>query len=225
MTLSIAARCPRTGQVGAGALTAMLGVGKLVTHARPGVGAVTTQAYMNPYLGYDGLRRMSGGESAPEALGQLLAEDPGREQRQVGAVDIHGRPYAWTGGEVPDYGGHLLGEGYAVQGNRLVGREALEAVAEAFERHADQDFAERLVLALEAGEGTGADKEGANSAALFVVGEEEWPIWDLRIDHGENSVHDLREVYERFREKLMPVIEKLPTREDPLGGFKSDPGI
>ncbi|RZU32333.1 DUF1028 domain-containing protein [Blastococcus saxobsidens] len=44
MTFSIVARCPRTGQVGVGALTAMVGVGKIACHAGTGAGAVSSQA-------------------------------------------------------------------------------------------------------------------------------------------------------------------------------------
>lgn len=48
MTFSVAARDPATGEIGLGAITAMVGVGKLVTHARPRTGAVATQAMINP---------------------------------------------------------------------------------------------------------------------------------------------------------------------------------
>ena len=40
MTFSIIARCPRTGQFGIGAATGVPAVGKLLTHAAAGVGAV-----------------------------------------------------------------------------------------------------------------------------------------------------------------------------------------
>ncbi|MDC6641853.1 DUF1028 domain-containing protein, partial [Leclercia adecarboxylata] len=42
MTFSIVARCPRTGQFGVAAATAMPAVGKLLTHAAAHVGAVAT---------------------------------------------------------------------------------------------------------------------------------------------------------------------------------------
>ncbi|WP_370469134.1 DUF1028 domain-containing protein [Micromonospora profundi] len=46
---SIAARCPRTGQLGVAALTARPAVGKLVAHVQSGGGAVATQATPNPF--------------------------------------------------------------------------------------------------------------------------------------------------------------------------------
>ena len=44
MTFSIVARCPRSGQFGVAAATAMPAVGKLLSHAAAGAGAVATQA-------------------------------------------------------------------------------------------------------------------------------------------------------------------------------------
>jgi uncharacterized Ntn-hydrolase superfamily protein len=51
------------------------------------------------------------------------------------------------------------------QGNRLVGPETLDATLAAFANHADRELAERLLLALKAGESTGADTKGALSGA------------------------------------------------------------
>ncbi len=42
MTFSIVARCPRTGQFGVAAATAMPAIGKLLTHAAAHVGAVAS---------------------------------------------------------------------------------------------------------------------------------------------------------------------------------------
>src|SRR5690606_41894503 len=96
MTFSIVARCPRTGQVGVGALTAMVGVGKLVSHARPRVGAVATQATMNPHYGCDGLRLMADGDPAPDAARRVVEAGPARAPRQCGIVDAAGQADAGT---------------------------------------------------------------------------------------------------------------------------------
>lgn len=221
MTFSLVARCARTGQVGVGAVTAMLGVGKLVCHARAGVGAVATQAVMNPYYGYDGLRLLSGGKGAQETLDSLVSKDPGRDLRQCGIVDLAGGSAAWTGPRTPEWSGHLTGKGYSAQGNRLVGRETLEAVVEAFRRAEGMDLVERLLEALEAGEATGADKQGALSSSITVMDTEEYPLWDLRVDQAGDPVAELRRLYEEFEQNLLPTILSLPTREDLLG--KSPP--
>ena len=76
MTLSIVAYCPRTGQIGIAAATAVPAVGKLLTHASAGVGAVATQARLNPYLGIDGLRLLQQGRLAGEVRDILARQDP-----------------------------------------------------------------------------------------------------------------------------------------------------
>lgn len=205
MTFSITARCPRTGQLGVGALTAMMGVGKLCTYARAGVGAVASQATMNPYLGIDGLRLMAEGTTpAPDVLKSLIDQDPGRDVRQAGMVDAHGRVGAWTGRHTIRWSGHREGDQVTAQGNRLVGPETLDAALEAFAEHADRDLAERLLLALEAGESTGADTKGTLSGTIYVVDTEEYPLWDLRVDHADDPAAALRKLFQESSEKLVP---------------------
>lgn len=222
MTFSLVAHCPRTGQVGVGALTAMVGVGKIACHARTGAGALSSQAAMNPYHAYDGLPLLAAGRSAQETLDMVLAGDPGAEFRQVGVVDVQGRAAVHTGERTSDWSGDLVGDGYAVQGNRLVGRETLEAAAAAFEADPEQDLVERLLRALEAGEATGADREGALSATVLVHGREAYPLWDLRADHAEDPAAELRRLHAELGEVLLPAIAALPTRADPLGQMARD---
>jgi uncharacterized Ntn-hydrolase superfamily protein len=212
MTLSIAARCPDTGQHGVGAITHMIGIGKIVTHAGPGVGAIATQGEMNPYHGIDGLARMQRGHGAREALEPLVEADAGREERQSAAVDARGGSWAWTGAELPEWKGHRCGEGWSVQGNRLVGPEAVEAVADAYSKGRGVPFAERLLRALEAGHDTGADWAGERSATLYVIASEEYPLWDIRIDQAEDPVAELRRMHDVFLEEVVPIIKRLPGR-------------
>jgi uncharacterized Ntn-hydrolase superfamily protein len=217
MTFSLTARCERTGQLGVGAITAMMGVGKLCTYALAGVGAVASQATMNPYLGIDGLRRMAAGEPAPDVLKSLIEQDPGRDVRQAGMVDAGGDVAAWTGRHTMQWSGHREAENVTVQGNRLVGPETLDATLEAFAAHPELELAERLLLALEAGEATGADTKGALSGTLYVVDIEEYPLWDVRVDHADDPAAALRKLFEESREHLVPQVADLPTRKDPLG--------
>ncbi|WP_409331563.1 DUF1028 domain-containing protein [Trujillonella humicola] len=222
MTFSLVARCPRTGQLGVGAITASVGVGKIACHALTDAGAVSSQASMNPYHAVDGLPLMARGRPAQEALDMVLAVDPGRDFRQVGVVDRDGRVAVHTGSRTLDWSGDLTGDGWAVQGNRLVGPETLEATARAFEADPDLDLAERILRALEAGEATGADREGALSGNLLVHGQEAYPLWDLRADHADHPVAELRRLHGELAERLLPVIAQLPTRDDPMGQMVRD---
>ena len=217
MTFSIVARDARTGQLGVGAITAMMGVGKLVTHARAGIGAMATQASVNPYLAINGLKRLAEGLTAEHALDEVLAEDPGAAFRQCGCVDAAGRAAAWTGERTPGWSGHLTADGVAVQGNRLVGVETLEAALEAFRARNDLELAWRILVALEAGEETGADREGAVSGNILVVDTEEYPLWDARMDESEDPAAALRSLMQHMEDDLIAQIRRLPTHEDPLG--------
>jgi uncharacterized Ntn-hydrolase superfamily protein len=215
MTLSIAARCPETGQLGVAAITHMIGIGKIVTHARPGVGAVATQGEMNPYHGIDGLDRMARGCGAREALEPLLRGDAGRAERQSAGVDARGTAWAWTGEDLPDWRGHRCGEGWSVQGNRLVGPEVLDATVAAYAEAAGAPFADRLVRAVEGGHAAGADHAGERSATLYVMADEEYPLWDVRVDSSDEPVAELRRLHGVFVDEVLPIIEGLPTRAMP----------
>lgn len=218
MTFSICAYDPATGQLGVGAITAMLGVGKLVSHARAGAGAAASQAMMNPYLAIDSLELMAAGRSAQEALDEVVGRDDGREYRQVGIVDAHGNTAAWTGTRPERWAGHLQRDHAVAQGNRLVGVETLEATLDAFYANQDLDLARRLLRALQAGEATGADLKGSLSGAIYVVDTEEYPLWDVRVDHAEDPAAALESLVDEFEEGLLPQVLKLPTRADYVGG-------
>ena len=49
-TFSIVARCSRTGALGVAVTTAVPAVGAICPYVVPGLGAASTQAWVNPYL-------------------------------------------------------------------------------------------------------------------------------------------------------------------------------
>lgn len=214
-TVSIAARCAVTGQLGVAAVTAVLGVGKLVPHAEAGTGAVATQALANPYHALDGLRMMRAGLPAPEALRRVVAADPDRDARQTAMIDGRGTTAAWTGHATLPWAGHISRPGVTVQGNRLVGPGVLDAMLDAWDGTGPETALVRRILgALEAGEAAGADRDGALSAALVVVDTEWYPLWDLRIDHADDPVAELRALFEVSQRDLLPHVLDLPKRAD-----------
>ncbi|QNH08099.1 DUF1028 domain-containing protein [Pseudomonas sp. B11D7D] len=217
MTFSIVARCPRSGQFGVAAATAMPAVGKLLSHAAAGAGAVATQAQVNPYLGLDGLALLRQGLSAKQALERLKDTDPCMELRQCALIDAQGDSLCWTGDKCLPWAGSLSGEQFSVQGNRLVGPQVLDAVAEAF-RHAEtRPLIERLIEALDAGDRCGGDRHGESSAVIYVVDKEEYPLWDIRVDHHLDPVAELRRLHKVFAREVLPEILAMPTRDNPAG--------
>lgn len=218
-TFSISARCPRTGMLGVAVSTAVPAVGGICIFADAGVGAIATQSWVNPYLGVDGLELLRKGMSAPEALAKLIAEDPGQSVRQLGIVDNQGRTAAHTGSDCVDWAGHIEGDGFTVQGNMLVGAATIDAMAEAAARSVEFDLHERLMLVLEAGQAAGGDKRGKQSAALKVFKKESFAWLDIRVDEHRNPVAELRRVFEVAKHQLLPFIDGMPSREDPIGGI------
>jgi uncharacterized Ntn-hydrolase superfamily protein len=219
MTFSIVARCEHTGELGVGAVTGMPGVGKLLTWARPGVGAVATQGWINPYLAIDALAMLGTGHTAAKALHAVTALDDDRELRQAGVVDAGGRAAAWTGAALEPVTGDVQGDGWTVQGNLLEAAAVLEACAEAFESSAGQELVDRLIAALEAGQRAGGDRRGAHSATVYVVATEHYPLWDIRIDDADDPLIELRRMQQRFAEQLIPHIRALPTRRNLKGSL------
>lgn len=222
MTFSIVARCPRSGQFGVAAATAMPAVGKLLSHAAAGAGAVATQAQVNPYLGLDGLALLRQGLSAKEVLERLKDTDPCMELRQCALIDAQGDSLCWTGEKCLPWAGSLSGEQFSVQGNRLVGPQVLDAVAEAFRHAEERPLIERLIEALAAGDRCGGDRHGESSAVIYVVDQEEYPLWDIRVDHHFDPVAELRRLHDVFAREVLPEILAMPTRDNPAGKAAED---
>ncbi len=221
-TFSIVGRCERTGQLGVAVSTADVGAGRLVTWARAGVGAVATQSWPSLYLAIDALDLMARGSNAQEALDRVLADDPGHGVRQLGAVDAAGGSATFSGDECTEWYGGETGPGFAAQGNMLLRGETVSAMASSVRSTTDLELAERLVQALEAGQAAGGDKRGRQCAALLVVAREEYPLWDLRVDEHPSPVAELRRVFEIARLQLLPFVEGLPTRSNPLGSLSEE---
>ena len=90
----------------------------------------------------------------------------GRDHRQLHLVDAHGRGAAYTGAACIDWCGQLIGDGFSVAGNMLAGPKVIDDTAAAYAARGELAFAERLIVALAAGEAAGGDKRGKQAAAL-----------------------------------------------------------
>ncbi|CAA9408980.1 MAG: FIG00672996: hypothetical protein [uncultured Rubrobacteraceae bacterium] len=198
-TFSIVAFDPETDSLGVAVQSKFLAVGAVVPWARAGVGAVATQAMANYNYGPRGLDLMSEGKSAGETVEALTSADEGRDHRQVGVVDTRGGTATFTGSECFDWAGGVTGEHYAAQGNILVGRETVGAMARTYEE-AEGDLAARLLAALDAGQEAGGDSRGRQSAALLVVregggyGGDNDRVIDLRVDDHPDPIEELMRI-------------------------------
>lgn len=203
-TFSIAAYDQTEHTWGVAVASKFPAVGAVVPWAMVDCGAVATQAMANTSFGPRGLKLLSSGLSASETLHQLLAEDEGRQSRQVGIVDAHGEAATFTGSECMDWAGGLTGPGYAIQGNILVGANVVNAMQQAF-LDTPGDLAARLHAALFAGDRAGGDRRGRQSAAILVVREEGGyggytdRLFDYRVDDDPDPVVKLGQLIELHR--------------------------
>ena len=172
-TFSLCAIDPVTGQSGAGVTTRVPFVGRAVPHVRAGIGAVCTQASTVVEYGPRGLDLIAKGVEPQAILQQLLADDAQRESRQVGVIDMKGRSAAHTGKNNGNWAGSRQGLNYTVQANIMVGPEVVEAIATHFEstEGTGMPLAERMILAMEAGQAKGGDRRWGNlqSAAIKIA--------------------------------------------------------
>jgi uncharacterized Ntn-hydrolase superfamily protein len=204
-TYSIAACDLDQGQWGVAVQSKFLAVGSLVAWAEAGVGAIATQALINPEYGPDGLALLRSGCSAAEALKRLTDGDALPERRQAGIVDAHGGSASHTGSGCQPFAGGRTGPSYAAQGNMLVSEVTVEAMASTFERSAGEPLAERLLAAIAAAQAAGGDRRGQQSAALLVVERRGGygglidTIVDLRVDDHDRPIQELARLHELHR--------------------------
>jgi len=197
-TYSIVARDPATGNFGVAVQSHWFQVGTTVPWAEAGVGAVATQSFVKVEYGPRGLGLMAQGKSSRQALDALVQEDPNRDGRQVAMIDRQGNVATWTGKGCIAAAGHHTGAGYSVQANLMDRETVWGAMASAYEGASDVEFAERLILTLEAAQAEGGDIRGRQSAAVIVVRAEStgkpWEdrLVDLRIDDAPKPLAELR---------------------------------
>jgi uncharacterized Ntn-hydrolase superfamily protein len=200
-TYSIAACDLDSQQWGVATQSKFLGVGSVVPWAEPRVGAIATQAWANPRYGPDGLAFLREGLSAQEVVDRLAAADDGRDHRQLGVVDGEGRSATFTGAECMEWAGGRTGPCYAAQGNILVSKATVDAIAETFEASGGRPLAERLIESLDAAQAAGGDRRGQQSAALLVVERDGGyaglsdSVVDLRVDDHARPLEELRRIY------------------------------
>jgi uncharacterized Ntn-hydrolase superfamily protein len=224
VTYSIVARDPGTGDLGVAVQSHWFAAG-IVCWARAGVGAVATQATALIDHGPLGLDALSDGEDAAGALRIRLEADDDRDVRQVAVLDRGGGVAVHTGASCIPEAGHVAGDGYSCQANMMWRDTVWGAMAGAFES-ARGDLAERLLRALEAGEGEGGDVRGRQAARILVVRAEatdrpwEDVLVDLRVDDHPQPLPELRRLLELKRAyDRLETAEALELEHDVEGAF------
>jgi len=198
-TFSIVAYDSLRKEWGVAVQSKFLAAGGLVSWARAGAGAIATQANANVSYGPLGLNLLSAGKTATEVVYILTHSDEGKISRQIGVVDMNGGSAAFTGAECIAWAGHIIGDGFACQGNILV-PGTIEVMANKYEkiRGKNGELADWLVETLAEGQKAGGDKRGQQSAGILVVREKGGYLGntdryiDLRVDDDPKPIEKLK---------------------------------
>ena len=196
MTISIAARCERTGAFGVAISSSSPAVGSRCPNVRAGVGAVSSQNVTDPSLGPALLDALDLGLGAHEALAKVSSAATHPEFRQLTVVDNTGESAVYSGEKSLGINAEVTAKNVAAAGNMLANSDVIQAMVDSFSATSDNELADRLIQALEAGVKAGGEAGPVHSAAVIVATEVSWPTTNLRIDWDENPISKLRELYE-----------------------------
>jgi uncharacterized Ntn-hydrolase superfamily protein len=203
-TYSIVARDPETGEMGVAVQSHWFSVGSIVSWGEAGVGVVATQSFVNPAFGPNGLELLKSGMTASQVVDKLIAEDDGRDVRQLAIIDVNGNVKSYTGKNCIPGAGNIVGENYSVQANLMLNDKVPGAMSKAFEE-SKGPLAERLMIALFAAQEAGGDIRGKQSAAILVVkGRSTGQVWedrliDLRVEDSSDPLAELNRLLKVHR--------------------------
>ena len=222
MTYSIVGRDRDAGHIGGAVQTAAFSAGPGgVLWGLPGVGAIATQAFSQRDYGPIGLAMLETGRTPEDVVPSLVAFDSLREVRQVGVIDFHHDPSAFTGGDCIPEAGHAFGTDCSAQANMMARPGVPRAMVEAFEATGG-DLVSRLLAALDAAQALGGDFRGMQSAGIVVYGGERGaPEWTSRLVHLKIDDHpapldelrrlcDLTRLYRRWGEPFQRLKDGAP---------------
>ena len=164
MTFSMAARCNRTGMLGAIVTTSSIAVGSRCAFAAAGIGAALTQHTTDPRLGPLMLDQLRRGYTVEEAIGAAVGGTPRSDWRQLAVIDNQGRSASHSGASVKPERAETHGRDCVALANIVRSDTVPAAMVKAFEADPAAPLASRLIDALEAGDAAGGEFKPLMSA-------------------------------------------------------------
>lgn len=223
MTLSIAARCTESGQLGIAISSSSIAVGARCPWLVAGIGAVSSQNITLPALGQQILAHLEAGLAPEQALKNALAEDRFSEYRQVTVIDASGKIAAFSGDKTLGIYHVVQGDNCVAAGNMLADKAVINAMITAFET-ATGELTSRLITALQAGINAGGEAGPVHSAAVKVVDDYTWPLVDLRVDWAEEDpLAELNALWLAYEPQMQAYVTRaLDPRDAPSYGVPGD---
>ena len=110
------------------------------------------------------------------------------------------------------FAGDRGGDTQAVAGNMLAGPAVLADTIRGYDDHVGLPLGRRLIAAMRAGEAAGGDKRGKQSAALLIHDQEDYPLYDLRVDDHPDPLAELARLETIARERWVHFRRHMPGR-------------
>ncbi|MEM9680723.1 MAG: serine hydrolase [Bacteroidota bacterium] len=193
------------GIVGASCTFDVSGIASIV----PRKGAIVVQAASNYFARMKGVDLMESDASLDTILEAMQHKEFSPERQQYGLILLNDDsvPLVFSGEQISDWSGSKIGNDVAVLGNILVDEKVIENAFEAFNTNRDKSLAERLMLALKAGEMAGGDKrcgtQYARSAFISVYNPNDGAILKLAVQGiargGKPAVSLLHQQFENWK--------------------------
>jgi uncharacterized Ntn-hydrolase superfamily protein len=199
MTFSLVARDPATGAFGIVICSSSPAVASRCAHARATVGVVASQNVTNPALGPRVLDALAGGSDADGALKAAQAQEQFPDYRQVTVVDVHGNTAVHSGPNSLGVHTQVQGDQAVAAGNLLNHERVIFELLTGYADSAAGAFEERLLDGLRAALAAGGEAGPVHSAGMVVVEDVPWPVTDLRVDHADDPIGDLAELWQLWK--------------------------
>lgn len=213
MTYSIVAKDPQTGETGIAVASRFFACGVQVPWLSAG-SAVASQAFVNPLWGVEGLHRLDAGEAPAAILNDFVKRDKGQAIRQAHFLAPDGQMIQHTGADCVPWAGHVSAPLVSVAGNMLTGPEVVQNTLTSFQANADLPLAERLLIAMEAGDAAGGDKRGRQAAGLVVHAGQPYSSIDIRADDHSNPLAELRRLLAVSKERYALFSKAMATTDN-----------
>lgn len=213
MTYSIVAKDKKTSAIGIAVASRFFACGAMVPFVARNT-AVASQAFCNPLWGIEGRDRLNAGEKANNVLNDFVDRDAGQSIRQAHMIDMYGDIHAHTGSDCVDWAGHASANLVSVAGNMLVGENVVRDTLTSYQDNINEDFLDRLLLAMDAGEKAGGDKRGRQAAGIIIHMGQDYPWLDLRVDDHADPLAELRRLVDVSQERFVHFSKGLATKDN-----------
>jgi uncharacterized Ntn-hydrolase superfamily protein len=208
MTFSIAGYCQRTGRFGISVSSSSPAVAARCAYVRAGIGAACSQNITDPRLGERLLDLLAQGESADEAMAQVVNETLQIQYRQLSVVDGHGGSTAFSGERVLGTYDIARASYVATAGNLLKDQTIPARMVAAFEEKPESDLEDRLLSAMKTARSLGGEEGPVHSAGLKIAGSVPWPETDLRVDWSDDPIAHLAALWRLWRPQAQDYVNR-----------------